>query len=66
MKVRITQLAAGPRGIFDEGAILVGPPEMFTGLSYVTLEADVAASAPPAPEPDAEGEEKPRGKRSKS
>ncbi len=65
MKVRITRLAAGPRGVFDEGAVLVGPPEMFTGLSYVTLEADLKAPAPAAPEDDADGEEKPRGKRSK-
>lgn len=66
MKIRITKLAAGPRGVFDEGAILVGPPEMFTGLSYVTLEADLKAPAPAAPGDDTEGDEKPRGRRSKS
>ena len=66
MKVRITQLAAGPRGVFDEGAILVGPPELFAGLSYVTLEAEATVPDPPTPDGDADGDEKPRGRRSRS
>ncbi len=66
MKVRIIKLAAGPRGVFDEGAVLVGPPEMFTGLTYVTLEADIAPAPPAESESDAGGDEKPRGRRSRS